>query len=149
MSSAVRICIIPWLLLSVLAATSVSSNEILPNQDSAGLSQDDESFVTLEIKYGGSREDREFEEIPWREGMTVFDVLVQARRVDREFAFRHRGSRDTLFVTSIDGIENRGARGPNWIFRVDDKLGDRSAGAFEVKAGQKVIWHFGKYEPDK
>lgn len=126
----------------LVASTSVANwrceSELCDEQDT--------ETVKLTIEFGESRPKRVIENIEWREDMTVYDVMNQARRIDKEFAFRHRGSRDTLFILAIEGVENEGARGDNWIFRVNDKLGDRSCGIYPVEAGQHVIWRFGEYK---
>ncbi len=35
------------------------------------------------------------------------------------------GSGATMFVKSISGVQNRGAAGDNWVFQVNDRVGDR------------------------
>jgi hypothetical protein len=123
--------------------TSVESSLVSESNSS----QETET-VKLTIDFGERRPKRVIENIAWSEGMTVFEAMRQARRLDREFAFRHRGSRDTLFILAIDRVENQGACGDNWIFRVDDKLGDRSCGVYPVAAGQHIVWQFGDYKRD-
>lgn len=56
-----------------------------------------------------------------------------------------KGTGETTFVVAIGEVANQGAGGINWTYRVNGELGDRSAGIFELKSGDKVAWIFGKY----
>lgn len=108
---------------------------------------DDEPSVVLEIQFGDlEREKKVIEGIPFTNEMTVLDVMKHAKETGKlKFAFR--GRKDTAFLTEIDGVKNQGAKGDNWIFRVNGELGKKSFGISEVKEGDRIIWSFGKYQP--
>ena len=57
------------------------------------------------------------------------------------------GTDATTFIVSIGGVENEKSLGDNWVYRVNGKLGDKSAGLFQVQPGDQIEWSFGKYEP--
>lgn len=105
--------------------------------------------VELSIRFADGKT-RKFEPVAWREGMTVLDLMQSCKGNDgKALRFEHRGSGATAFLTSIDGVANESGRGSKaWIFRVNGKLGNRSFGTTELKPGDAVLWHFGKYEPE-
>ena len=74
------------------------------------------------------------------------DVMSYAKK-KKVVTFVHRGSKDTAFLTAIDGVKNLGAKGDNWIFRVNKKLGKKSFAITKLKMGDSVTWTFGKYKP--
>jgi hypothetical protein len=82
--------------------------------------------------------------------MTILDAMTVARaRPSRPLRFSHKGSGESAFLISIDesANEGRGRTSKNWFYRVNDQLGDESFGLKELSAGDKVLWHFGKYVP--
>ena len=76
------------------------------------------------------------------EGDTVFDMI------DRTLTVVSRGNGKNVFVQSLNGVENEGAGGDNWVYFVDDQLADRGCGDWRLTAGQQVRWRFGAYNPD-
>ena len=50
----------------------------------------------------------------------------------------------TALLTKIDDLKNEG-RGRNWLYRVNDKLADRSFGVFELKKRDTILWKFAQY----
>ena len=103
--------------------------------------------VELAIDYGDGVQKR-FDDIPWRESMTVLDVLQAARLHPHGISFTLRGSGETLMVTRLDDLANQGgaASDRNWIFRVNGRLGDESCALVRVQPGDTVLWKFGAYE---
>ena len=101
--------------------------------------------VKLIIDYGDGTE-RHFKRLDWREKMTVFDAMRQAAAHPRGISFKHQGQRDTLFVTQIDDLKNEGGSERNWIYRVNEELGDRSIGIQPLKAGDTILWSFETYQ---
>jgi Domain of unknown function (DUF4430) len=77
-------------------------------------------------------------------GATAFDAL-QAFAAQQGVTVEHRGNGASLFVESIGGVVNEGAAGDNWVYLVNDQLGDRSAGDRGVSAGDRLVWRFGRY----
>lgn len=104
--------------------------------------------VKLVVDYGDGFQKR-FTALPWVKGMTVLDVLNKAKAHPRGITFKHTGSGETAFLTQIDDVKNEGGGKDkkNWIYRVNDKLADRSCGVFAVKAGDEVVWKFDVYKP--
>lgn len=105
--------------------------------------------VELSVRFADGRT-REFDAVPYRKDMTVADLMtaVKAGKAN-DFRFEHKGSGATAFLLSIDGVANQSGQSRDfWIYRVNGKLGDRSFGAYTLKPGDKVLWHFGKYEPE-
>ena len=45
----------------------------------------------------------------------------------------------------IDDVENEGGGKRNWIYRINDKPGDRSFGIAKLEAGDTVLWSFETY----
>jgi len=77
------------------------------------------------------------------EDSTVLSILERAHNT-KDLDLKFRGSGETAFVESIDGVKNEGAGGKNWIYRINGKTGDKSAGIYEVDPGDTVSWTFGE-----
>lgn len=103
-----------------------------------------ENTVKLTIDYGDGVQ-KVFVALPWKEKLTVFGALEAAAKHPRGIKVAHQGAGETLFVTAIDDRKNEG-RGRNWLYEVNGKLGNKSAGVYELSAGDSVLWRFGKYE---
>ena len=101
--------------------------------------------VQLTIDYGDGFQKR-YTSIPWEKKMTVLDTLEFAAEHPRRIRFKHRSSGSTAFLTSIDGLENEGGRGKNWIYWINEEQGDRSFAIRVLHAGDHVLWKFGAYE---
>ena len=99
--------------------------------------------VRLVIDYGDGVQ-KHFTQLPWKKGITAFDALQQAAAHRRGIEFRHRGAGATAFVTQIDDLKNEG-RKRNWVFRVNNKLAERSCGIETLKPGDTILWKFGEY----
>jgi hypothetical protein len=100
--------------------------------------------VRLVVDYGDGVEVH-FKALPWREGMTVVDALEAAQKHPRGIKFVQRGRDATAMITEIGGKQNEGS-GKNWIFSVGGKTADLGAGAYELKAGDTILWEFKPYE---
>lgn len=96
------------------------------------------SWVTLTIIH-----DRrlEFDPIPWREEMTVFDVLSEVQARD-SLDFESRGSGRTMFVTAMEGCTCGGEGGKNWLFSVNEERSHRSCGISLVEPGDSILWEY-------
>jgi hypothetical protein len=103
-----------------------------------------DATVRLVIDYGDGVE-KHFTQIRWRPEQTVLDLLLQAQKHPHGVTFKHRGSGGTAFVYQIDDVKNEG-QGLNWVFSINGDLADRSCGICPVKAGDRILWKFGKYE---
>jgi hypothetical protein len=99
----------------------------------------------LTIDFGnGAR--REFDALPWREGMTVGDLLRQAQRFRPSLAFTHQGAGAKAFLTSLEGVANDAGAGRYWLYEIDGRSGDVSFEVAPLAAGQRVLWRFGRAE---
>lgn len=106
-----------------------------------------EKKVTIEIDFG-ERAEKKTLTIPWKVGLNVLDAMNQAKQ-EKRLKFKYRGKGVSAFLTQIEGVKNQGAKGDNWIFRVNSKLANRSFGVILLKAGDQVNWSLGKYKPGK
>lgn len=103
--------------------------------------QRDIGTVALEINFGESKSSKSID-VVCSPDSTVLLSLERAQQMNK-LKFESKGSGERTFVESIDGVGNEGAGGKNWIYRVNDKLGDKSAGVFEVAPGDKISWSWG------
>lgn len=104
--------------------------------------------VQLEIDYGDGVQ-KTFGRIPWKEGMTVKDMMDVAKSGGHGIQYQFTGSGDTAFLTRIDDVKNEGggATARNWVYSVGGKPADRSFGVYKVKSGDDVAWKFDVYRP--
>ena len=100
--------------------------------------------VQLVIDFGDGFQKR-YTRIDWRSGMTVWDVLQGAAKHPRPLRIKHQGDKDTLLVLEIDEVAGGGPDDRHWIYRVNKKLAERSAGVVEVQAGDTVLWRLESY----
>jgi len=113
--------------------TGCDSSKPLPKE-----LQRDIGTVTLEVDFGDLRDAKSID-VVCSPDSTVFLSLERAQQLDK-LKFEHTGTGETVFVTSIDGVENDAKF---WTYRVNETLGDKSAGVYEVKPGDKISWRFG------
>ena len=99
--------------------------------------------VRLVIDFGDGME-MHFTALAWREGMTALDALSAAKAHRRGIGFSHHGSGANAMVTKIGDVKNEGA-GKNWIYYVNAKQAEMSAGACKIKPGETVLWKFEEY----
>jgi len=145
-----------WAALGLIACGCRERTPAPPNQDSKanqdGLRNSQasttapERTVGLVIDYGDGGQKR-FAAIPWREGMTVLDVLEAAQHHPHGITFAVRGRGEAALLTKLDDLANEeGAAGArNWLFYVNDRLADKSLGAATVKSGDTILWKFERY----
>jgi len=101
------------------------------------------SAVRLMIDYGDGSQ-KAFTSLAWKEKMTVFDALKAAEKHPHGIKVTHTGSGAGVFITAIDDLTNEGAAGRNWRYTVNDQPAGVGAGAMELKAGDAIVWRFGK-----
>jgi len=130
------------LLASLLASFAIRLSPIWakPPKDPEGAKE----AVKLVVDYGDGVQ-KVFASIPWTKETTVFAALEAAAKHPRGIKIAHQGKGETLLVTAIDDLKNEG-RGRNWLYEVNGKLGDRSCAVMSLKAGDSVLWRFGKYQ---
>lgn len=119
---------------------------------SAGQVAEDQSkpiTISVNIDFGDGLV-WQYNQIPYQNGMTVLDAMEYLRnRKVKPLEFSYQGSGQNAFLKSIAGAANEGGgrSAKNWFFRINEKLGNRSFGLTELKPGDVVLWHFGKYQP--
>jgi hypothetical protein len=86
--------------------------------------------VTLTIDFGNGAT-RSIAALPWRDGMTVGDVMRAARQFSPGVDYEVRGT---------------GAGGRCWLYKVDDRPGEVSFEVQPVAAGERVLWEFSRGE---
>lgn len=95
--------------------------------------------VQIMIDFG----DRQLQdEVAWTPRMTAFDALkAQLKDPGR---IDYSGSGETLFINSVDDYANQGGgdTNKNWVFWVNQTLGDRSSGDFQLDADDIVEWKY-------
>ena len=99
--------------------------------------------VKLVIDYGDCSQ-RVYLSLAWNDGDTVLSAMDKAKVHTHPLAFAYTGSEASVFVTEIDGMKNQGggADKKNWLFWVNGKFGDRSAGVYPVQAADEIVWKF-------
>lgn len=131
------------ILLALLLFVGISGCDSSPAGTASTRTGGSTGTAQLEIDFGGRRNNISVD-VPCSADSTVFQIMERARNM-ADLEFYVSGSGETTFVRSIDGIENEGAEGDNWVFRVNEKLGDRSCGVFPVRPGDHVLWVLGEY----
>jgi uncharacterized protein DUF4430 len=102
-----------------------------------------EANVQLVVDYGDGVQLR-FGALPWRDGMTVFDALSAAAAHRHGVTFEHKGSGASAMITKIGDLKNEG-NGRNWLYSVNDKQAEISAGIYKLKPRDAVLWKFDLY----
>jgi len=129
----------PRLLISIFVASlflvGCDRSTDLPSE-----TQGDIGTVALEVDFGDDKPSKQID-VVCSPNSTVLLSLERAEQLDK-LVFESKGSGETAFVTTIDGVGND-AQGKNWIYRVNGELGDKSAGILSVKPGDKISWIFG------
>lgn len=97
--------------------------------------------VSLAIDFGNGAS-REFSLIPWREGMTLGDVMQAAADHRPGIRLTKQGQGAMTLLTSIDGVANQGPGGRSWIYRVNEQPGEVSFAVQPIRAGDRVLWVF-------
>ena len=128
---------------AVLLTIALALFNTLPAGRSAADEPPAAKTVRMVVDYGDGVQ-KHFTKLAWREGMTVLDALVAAAKHPRGIKIKYRSKGATAFLTKIDDLENEG-RARNWVYRVNNKLADRSFGVFPLKPGDTVLWKFGEY----
>jgi len=101
--------------------------------------------VSLTIHFGDGKE-RKFDNVAWRPGMTVDDLLAAASRMTDGIYYTVVGDHEQMLLTSINSDANERAAGRHWTYSVNDVPADRSLGIYELQPGDRVLWTFGKQQ---
>jgi len=103
--------------------------------------------VELTIDYGAAGKSRLTTAVPCSADSTVLSILERAQNIG-DLKYTSSGTGERAFVQSIDGIDNEGAGGSNWIYSVDGETGKIGAGVARVAPQQAVAWSFGDLPAD-
>jgi len=101
--------------------------------------------ATLIVDFGDAQP-RQFQAIPWHEGMTIEDLLGAVSELPDGLEFAKQGSGASALLTRIGNVANEGAAGRNWTYLVNGQRGDRSFAIYELKPGDSILWKFGPQE---
>jgi len=135
-------------LAAIVAARSSQTRERGPaatDASSPRLAGASGQTVTLTIQFGDGQE-RKFEAVPWRQGMTVDDLMTAVSRLPDGIQYTVRGDHEMTLLARIDESRNEGAGGNNWTYAVNDLRADRSLAVYELEPGDRVLWTFGPQE---
>jgi hypothetical protein len=99
--------------------------------------------VQLVVDYGDGVS-KTIGNLPWSKGKTVLDAMQAAAGRAHGISFGYSGAGDTAIMTKIDDQpdEGGGATKKNWQYWVNQTYGNRSFAAFELQAGDVVLWRF-------
>lgn len=103
------------------------------------------SAGTVQLIIKAPQKDELVVDVPCSDDSTVFSIMERAKNMG-DLNFESRGKGDTVFLDSIQGVENGGASGDNWVYRVNGELADKSCGVFEVAPKDEIVWSYGKVE---
>lgn len=127
------------------ALVALSFSCLLASPGVAAAAERQAKTIKLVIAYEKGFE-KCYSEIPWTAGMTVLDAMRIVEKHPQPTRFKFRGKGETTFLTQIDDVENQGARGDNWIYRINGKLGDRSFAIQKLESSDTILWSFGRYQ---
>ncbi len=98
--------------------------------------------VGLTIDFGNGAK-RNFDALPWREGMTLDDLMQMAKQFRPGIRFEQQGTGEMAFLTSLEGLANQGGGGNFWQFQINGIHGQQSFGSQRLAVGDRVLWTFG------
>lgn len=105
----------------------------------------DDTRLLMIIDFDDGVEKR-FTRLAWRKGMTVGDLMRAAEKHRRGIRLEVRGRNDTAFVLGIDGLQNEGSRGRNWMYEINGQLGNRAYDVMPIGSRDTVLWQFRKFQ---
>jgi len=100
--------------------------------------------VRIEVDYSDGVQ-KVLTAVPWKPKMTGGDAMEFATKHKRGVKIKVRGKGANSLLEKIDDLQNGGARGPNWVFRVNGKLGNRSFAITPLNPGDTILWKFDTY----
>ncbi|HJV45165.1 MAG TPA: DUF4430 domain-containing protein [Bacillota bacterium] len=107
--------------------------------------QPNESDQTLSVSIIGDKEHGVIlsaQSIQIQQGDTVLDVLSRVTK-NKKIQMEYSGLKATAYIRGIDNLYELD-EGPKsgWMFKVNGKISDRSAGTYGVKAGDSIEWFY-------
>ncbi|QDS96780.1 DUF4430 domain-containing protein [Adhaeretor mobilis] len=110
---------------------------VSPKQQAAGES------VKLSIDFGNGAQ-RTFNQLPWKEGMTVADLMLAAQDFRPGIQFEAEGEGETAFLSSLEGVANGGDEKQNWLYRVNGEHAHVSYAVYTLQSGDEVQWIYAR-----
>lgn len=101
--------------------------------------------VKLTIDFGNGAT-RAFESLPWKQGMTVADLMLAAKDFRPGIQYKTKGEGKAAFLESLEGVVGGGANERNWLYRVNGEHANKSYGVYELKPGDDVLWIYERGE---
>ncbi|MCA9231805.1 MAG: DUF4430 domain-containing protein [Planctomycetales bacterium] len=89
---------------------------------------------------------KQYEALPWQEGMTAETQMQEAARYRPGLNFSQQGTGETGLLRSIDGLENQGVDGQNWQYQVNGVMAKTSFCLRKLEPGDRVLWRFAGQE---
>ena len=130
--------------ISVFALSTVFADEKTKLETDPKPAKTKAKTVRIEFDYSDGVQ-KILTAVPWKPKMTLGDAMEYATSHRRGVKIKIRGKGSISFLEKIDDLKNQGAKGPNWVFRVNGKLGDRSFAITPIKPGDTILWKFGTY----
>ena len=130
------------LTIGLITISVISGCDSGPGTKTADTPKREIGTVDLAVDFGKDKKPLSIA-VVCSEDSTVLSTLERAHNM-KELELEFRGSGETAFVESINGVKNEGAGGNNWIYRVNGKTGDKSAGIYKVDPSDKISWQFGE-----
>jgi len=97
---------------------------------------------TVSLKITGVNEDFYNSEVELNEGMTAYSVLKNIDGIEIEC----HGSGKYVYVTGINGLmEKQHGAMSGWLYTVNGEKPNKSASAYVVESGDKVVWYYANY----
>lgn len=105
-------------------------------------------IVHLIINYGDGVEKR-FDALSWVKGMTVEDLLNQAKSGSHGISIQATGTGAAFFVQKIDDLLNEGGGSTkrNWQYWLNTTYAPVGAGSQQLQPDDVVTWKFDTYPP--
>ena len=106
--------------------------------------------VRLVVDYGDGVS-KVFKAITWTKGMTVEDLLKEAKKTPHGITYDAKGIGSSFLVKKIDDLVNEGsgADKKSWQYWVNTEYADVGAGTKIVQPDDVVTWRFDIYRGAK
>ncbi len=96
-------------------------------------------MVRLQVDFGNGAT-KDFAALAWHKGMTIADLMEQARRFRPPMQYRQQGKGPAAFLDSIEGVKPESNSGRGWKYRVNGQHGEVSFGIHPLQPGDHVLW---------
>ncbi len=100
--------------------------------------------VSLEIRAPNGTV-KKFTGVPWTLGMTVLDTMKMVDGIT--FTGKWSRSLSDWQITSIDGLANQNAAGPNWLLCMFGAPAGVGAGSYVLGPEAMAIWIYSTWPP--